>query len=40
VIKFDADSKDKAKTFLGEMVKIDGTMDGEMLKINSIDKAQ
>ena len=40
VIKFDADSKDKAKSFAGQMVKIDGTMDGDMLKINSIDKAQ
>ncbi|MBV8833027.1 MAG: hypothetical protein JO108_27835 [Acidobacteriaceae bacterium] len=40
VIKFDADSKDKAKTFVGQMVKIDGSMDGEMLKINSIDQAQ
>ena len=40
VIKFDADSKDKAKSMLGQNVKIDGTMDGDMLKINSIDKAQ
>jgi hypothetical protein len=40
VIKLDADSKDKAKSFAGQTVKIDGTMDGEMLKINSIDKAQ
>ncbi len=40
VIKFDADSKDKAKAFAGQMVKIDGTMDGDMLKINSIDKSQ
>jgi hypothetical protein len=40
VMKFDADSKDKAKAFAGENVRIDGTMDGDTVKINSIDKAQ
>lgn len=40
VMKFDADSKDKAKAFAGENVKIEGTMDGDVVKINSIDKAQ
>lgn len=39
VMKFDADSKEKAKPFAGQMVKIDGTMDGDTIKINSIDKA-
>jgi hypothetical protein len=40
VMKFDTDSKDKAKTFAGQNVRIDGTMDGEFVKINSIDKTQ
>jgi hypothetical protein len=40
VMTFDADSKEKAKSFAGQNVKIDGTMDGDTVKINSIDKAQ
>jgi hypothetical protein len=40
VMKFDADSKEKAKAFAGQNVKIDGTMDGDAIKINSIDKAE
>jgi hypothetical protein len=40
VIKFDADSKEKAKAFAGQSVKIDGTMDGDVVKITSIDKAE
>jgi|SRR5581483_2343079 len=40
VMKFDTESKDKAKSFAGENVRIDGTMDGDFVKINSIDKAQ
>ena len=40
VMKFDADSKEKAKGYAGANVKIDGSMDGDMVKINSIDKAQ
>jgi hypothetical protein len=40
VMKFDADSKEKAKAFAGQSVKIDGTMDGDVIKINSIDKAE
>jgi len=40
VMKFDADSKEKAKAFAGQNVKIDGTMDGDVVKINSIDKAE
>ena len=40
VMKFDAASKDKAKAFAGQSVKIDGTMDGGMVKINSINKAE
>jgi hypothetical protein len=39
VMKFDADSKEKAKGFAGQNVKIDGTMDGDVVKITSIDKA-
>ncbi len=39
VMKFDADSKEKAKALAGENVKIDGTMDGDTIKINSIEKA-
>lgn len=39
VMKFDADSKDKAKALAGENVKIDGTMDGDTIKVNSIEKA-
>ncbi len=40
VIKFDADSKAQAVAHAGQMVKIDGTMNGDMLKINSIDEAK
>jgi hypothetical protein len=40
VMQFDADSKEKAKAYAGENVKIDGTMDNDVVKINSIDKAQ
>ena len=40
VMKFDEDSKDKAKTYAGENVKIDGTMDGDIVKVNSISKEQ
>jgi hypothetical protein len=40
VMSFDADSKDKAKAFAGQNVKIDGTMEGDTVKVNSIDKAQ
>ncbi|HEY3456146.1 MAG TPA: hypothetical protein VGK64_16330 [Bryobacteraceae bacterium] len=40
VMKFDADSKEKAKAFAGQNVKIDGTMDGDVVKVNSIDKAE
>lgn len=40
VMKFDGNSKDKAKAFAGQNVKIDGTLDGHTVKINSIDKAQ
>jgi hypothetical protein len=40
VMKFDADSKEKAKSFAGQEVKIDGTVDGDVVKVNSIDKAQ
>jgi hypothetical protein len=40
VMKFDSDSKEKARAFAGDNVKIDGTADGDVVKINSIDKAQ
>ncbi len=40
VMKFDSDSREKALAHAGENVKIDGTMDGDVVKINSIDKAQ
>ncbi len=40
VMKFDDQSKSKAKAFAGENVRIDGSMDGDLVKINSIDKAQ
>ena len=40
VMTFDADSKDKAKAYAGKEVKIDGSMDGGVVKINSIDEAK
>lgn len=40
VYTFDADSKDKAKAFAGDNVKIDGSMDGDVVKISSIEKAK
>src|SRR5882724_10059562 len=40
VLKFSAESKDKAKTFAGQSVKISGTLDGDVVTITSIDKAE
>ena len=40
VMKFDDASKDKAKAFAGQNVKIDGSMAGDVVTVNSIDKAQ
>lgn len=40
VVKFDDDSKKKAVAFAGKNVTIDGTMDGDALKVNSIDEAK
>lgn len=40
VYTFDADSKDKARAYAGDNVKIDGSMDGDVVKINSIEKAK
>jgi hypothetical protein len=40
VVKFDADSKDKAKEFAGQNVTIDGSMAGDSLKITSISAAK
>ena len=39
VMKFDKDSAEKARAFAGQNVKIDGSVDGDMVKITSIDKA-
>jgi hypothetical protein len=38
VMKFDADSKEKALAHIGEEVKVDGTVDGDVIKVSSIDK--
>jgi hypothetical protein len=40
VMKFDDSSKDKAKAFAGQSVKIDGSMNGDVVTVNSIDKAR
>jgi hypothetical protein len=40
VLTFDADSKEKAKAFAGQNVKIDGSVDGSVVKVNSIQKAE
>ncbi|HEX3684878.1 MAG TPA: hypothetical protein VHU83_20235 [Bryobacteraceae bacterium] len=40
VIKIDASSKDKAVAHAGENVTINGSMDGDSLKIDSIEKAK
>jgi hypothetical protein len=39
VLKFDADSMDKAKALAGQEVKINGTLDGDTVKVTSIEKA-
>jgi hypothetical protein len=38
VMKFDADSSTKAKEYAGQNVKINGSVDGDMVKISSIEK--
>ncbi len=38
VMKFDADSKAKAMAHIGEEVKIDGTVSGDVITVSSIDK--
>src|ERR1700761_9572813 len=38
VMKFDADSKEKALAHIGEDVKIDGTVSGDVITVSSIDK--
>ncbi|MFL6449367.1 MAG: hypothetical protein ACJ746_17045 [Bryobacteraceae bacterium] len=38
VMKFDADSKAQALAHIGEEVKIDGTVNGDVVKVSSIDK--
>ncbi len=40
VMKFDDASKKMAVEHAGQMVKIDGSMEGDSIKITSIDKAQ
>ncbi len=40
VMKFDDASKEKAKAFAGDNVKIDGTMAGDTITIASIEKAE
>lgn len=40
VLTFDADSKEKAKAHAGENVKIDGSLEGDTVKISSISKAE
>lgn len=40
VMKFDDASKEKAKAFAGQNVKIDGSMSGDVVTVSSIDKAQ
>jgi hypothetical protein len=40
VIKIDAGSKDKAVAFAGENVTVNGSMDGDTLKIDTIEKAK
>jgi hypothetical protein len=38
VMKLDADSSAKAKEFAGQNVKVSGTVDGDTVKISSIEK--
>lgn len=38
VMKFDPGSKDKVSAHLGEEVKIDGTVQGDVITVSSIDK--
>ena len=40
VMKIDDSSKDKAKAYAGKNVTIDGSMDGDMVKISSISEAK
>ena len=40
VMKFDDASKEKAKAFAGQNVKIDGSTSGDTVTVTSIDKAQ
>lgn len=40
VIKIDSASKDKAVAYAGDNVTVDGTMSGDALTINSIEKAK
>jgi hypothetical protein len=38
VMKFDAGSKEKALAHMGEEVKIDGTLQGDVITVSSVDK--
>lgn len=40
VLTFDADSKEKAKAFAGQSVKVNGSVEGSVIKAESISKAE
>jgi hypothetical protein len=40
VVKFDDASKQKAVAYAGKNVKVDGTMEGDLLKVSTINEAQ
>ena len=40
VLTFDADSKEKAKAFAGQSVKVNGSVEGNVIKADSITKAE
>ncbi|MBV9033919.1 MAG: hypothetical protein JO182_05445 [Acidobacteriaceae bacterium] len=40
ILTFDTDSKEKAKAFAGQNVKVNGTVEGSMIKVESISKAE
>ena len=39
VMKIDAESQEKAKKMAGEMVKVSGTVEGDTIKVDSMEKA-
>jgi Protein of unknown function (DUF5818) len=40
VYKLDADSAEKVKSFAGQSVKVDGTIDGDSVKVTSVEAGQ